>query len=218
MLFPSPQWFYSYDVILEILFAVITAFVSFFAISIYRKSSQKYVLYFGLGFAFISLSYLLQSVINFMILLRLGEREALILKIIAVQTLNNYCLLAHVLFFTLGLIFLLFITFKETRTRLLWLLIISSLSVIFMSANTLYMFYLLASIYLFFITWHHVWNYIRHRKKQQLLVALAFMFLFFGQFHFLISVNHDLFYVAGHVLELIAYIFVVWNFFLVRKR
>ncbi|MFP4423961.1 MAG: hypothetical protein ACLFP2_01890 [Candidatus Woesearchaeota archaeon] len=206
-----------YDVALEILFTLITAFVSFFAFYIYKKTSQRYVFYFSLAFACISISYFLQTILNILILIQLNNLENL-LQVLAVDFLNSFGLLVHALLFTMGLVFLLFITFKETRSRLLWLLTILSLSVIFVSGHTLYTFYLVASILLFFITWHYASNYIKYKHKNQLLVTLAFAFLFFGHVHFLISVDHHFFYVIGHVLELISYVLIVWNFLLVFRR
>jgi hypothetical protein len=51
-----------------------------------------------------------------------------------------------------------------------------------------------------------------------MLVAAAFLFLLFGRAHFIMSVDHELFYALGHILELVAYIFILWNFYLVRKH
>ncbi|MFW5991509.1 MAG: hypothetical protein ACOCQX_04740 [Candidatus Nanoarchaeia archaeon] len=218
LLFPSPAWFYKYNVILEFLFAIVTLIVAYIAFSIYKKTSQKYVLYFGLGFASFTVSYVIQSVLNLIILSRMGSSDELLVKLISVQAFNSIGLLTHAFFFTIGLAFLLFITFKEKRLRFLAFLILVSVSVIFASTNTLYMFYLISSIFLLFISWHYMANYLKSRKLSQLFVALAFLFLFFGHFHFLISVNHQTLYVIGKLLELLTYCFILGNFYVVYKK
>lgn len=218
LLFPTPDWFYTYETILEVLFACVTLIVSFIALSIYKKTYQRYVLFFGMGFGTISISYFIQTLLNFLILSRLGSNDTLTNKILSLQILNNIGLLTHTFFFVVGLAFLLFITFKEKRLRLLWFLIIISMSIIFGSHNTLYMFYLLSSIYLLFISLHYLSNFWKKRNWEQLLVALAFVFLFLGHFHFLVAVNSDFTYVIGKILELLAYCFIVWNLLVVWKR
>ncbi len=218
LLFPSPNWFYNYDVALEFLFALVTLFVSYVAFSIFRKTSQRYVLYFGIGFGTISFSYFIQSILNLIILYHLGSDENVIITILSIQGINLISLLAHIFLFTIGLSFLLFVTFKEKRLRLLWFLLLVSLPVIFLSQNTIYMFYLISSIYLFFISYHYTSNYLRKKSFDQLLVALAFVFLFLGHFHFLISVNHHFYYVVGKFLELFSYCFIVGNFYMVYKK
>ena len=68
-----------------------------------------------------------------------------------------------------------------------------------------------------FITWHFIKNYMNKKHPNTLLIALAFLFLLFGSFHFLISVDHQLFYAIGHILELFAYLLILLNLYLVRK-
>lgn len=218
LLFPTPNWFYRYDMVLEFAFALVTLFVAYFAFSIYRKTTHRYVLFFGIGFSAIALSYFIKSLFNIIIMYWLGTETNHLLAIISVQNLNFFSYLAHIFLFTIGLAFLLFITFKERRLRLLWFLLIVPLSVIFASANYMYIFYLISSIYLLFISYHYISVYFIKKNPGQLLVALAFLFLFLGHFHFLIAVNHEIFYVFGKVLEFFAYCFIVGNFYKVYTK
>ena len=85
-------------------------------------------------------------------------------------------------------------------------------------SNTLLAYYILSSIYLALISWHYIQNFLSNRQTKTLLVALAFIFLFFGSFHFFMSVNHELFYVIGYFLELLAYLLILANLYLVLKK
>ncbi len=216
--FYSPPWFFGYDVALEAIFAVITLLVSVFAYKIYTRTCQRSVKYFSISFFLISVSYFIQSILNFLIISRLSENVCTMMKIQSVSVFETMGILTHIFFMTVGLSILMYTTLKDKRLRALWLLLILSLSSIFLSRNILYMFYLVSTVYLMFISWHFIQNYLENRQVKTLLVAVAFLFLLFGSFHFLISVNHQLFYAIGHILELFAYIFICINFYLVRKR
>ncbi len=218
LLFPTPEWFYRYDMVLEFAFAIVTLFVAYFAFSIYRKTAQRFVLFFGIGFSTISLSYFIKSFFNVQIMYWLEMETNYLIAMITIQELNSFSFFAHIFLFTIGLAFLLFTTFKETRLRLLWFLLLVPLSVIFASVNYMYIFYLISSIYLFFISYHYISVYFIKKNPGQLLVALAFLFLFLGHFHFLIAVNHETFYVFGKILEFLAYCFIVGNFYKVYTK
>ncbi len=214
----SPSWFFGYEVVLELLFAVIALTVALFALKIYRISYQNQIKLFGISFSFISISYFIQSVFNYLIISKANENISRIFKIQSIARFDAMGLYAHIFFMTLGLVILAFMTFKSDKTRIFWLMLITILFGIFLSVNILYTFSLFSSIYLVFLSWHFINNYLQNRQKKTLLIALAFLFLLFGSFHFLIPVNHQLFYVIGQILELFAYLLILLNFYLVRKK
>ena len=139
-------------------------------------------------------------------------------KIESVFLFNAFGIYAHMIFMMIGLATLVYMTFKTKKYRILWLLISTSLLVLMLSKKTLYTFFLLSTIYLIFISWHFIENYLKNKQTKTLLVAIAFLFLLFGRIHFMFSINHDVFYAIGHVLELFAYLFILWNLCLVRKK
>jgi hypothetical protein len=213
----SPSWFFGIDVGLELAFAVVTLIVALFALKIYRLSDQQQAKLFGISFLLISISYFIQSLLNYLIISKLDQNISSVMKLQSVIFLDTIEIYAHMVLMMAGLALLAYMTFRTTKLRLYLLLLISSLGAIFMSENTLYMFFLMTSLYLLFICWHQFDTYIRNRDTKTLLIVLAFILLLFGQIHFIISVNHELFYVIGHVLELLAYLLVLWNFYLVQK-
>ena len=217
MLF-APTWFYGYDVVLEVLFSIVAFAVAVLAFKVYKKSAQRNAGLFGISFFLIGISYLIQSLLNFLILSRANESICRGLRIQSITAFNNIGVMVHILFMTIGLSMLLYITFRQKETKLLWLLIITSLSAIYFSYNMLYMFYLFSTIFLAFISWHFIQNYRNNSKSRTMVIALAFLFLLFGSFHFLVSVNHQLFYVIGHILELMAYLLILINYYLVLKK
>jgi hypothetical protein len=197
---------------------IISFLVGTFALHIYNKTKIASVKYFSIAFYFISLSYLIQTLINIVLFLNIKESVCCSINENFIIILSNLAKITHIFFLIVGLGIILFTTFRENRKRLLVLFIIMPLLVIFLSANLLYMFYLVSSIYLAFISWNYILNYFKSKRIKTLLVAIAFLFLFFGSFHFLISVNHQIFYVIGLFLELLAYILIFINLYLIIKK
>ena len=214
----SPDWFFGWDVVLELSFAIITMIVAFFALQVFRSTSQRQVKLLGISFLFFSASYFIQSVFNFLVFSEANEMVCSALNINSIAMFNLLGIYTHILFMTLGLVILVYMTFKTDKKRILWLLISTSILAILLSQNTLYLYFLFASIYLLFISWHFILNYFENKQKKTLLTATAFLFLLFGNIHFIFSVNHQLFYVIGHFLELVAYILILANLFLVLRR
>lgn len=211
----SPAWFYGYDIILESSFAIIAMVVALFSFRMYQKTRSSSVKLFGIAFMLISISYIIQSILNFMIITSLNQEICRMVKLRSVVMFENIGLLIHIVFFTIGLALLLYTTLRTKNTRLLWLLIIISFGVSFL--GSLYMFYFISTVYLAFISWHYIQNYLRKRQGNTLLIAFAFVFLLFGHFHYLIAVDHQTFYVIGHLLELFTYLLLAINLYLVQR-
>ena len=184
---------------------------------VYRATSQRLAQYFGYGFLLVAVAYLFQSVFNFLVYSKLNTQVCQIANLSSVSIVDTIGFYGYMLLMISGLAVLLFVSLKsEVKRTLLFLFIISVIGII-SSKKPLYTFYVLSSIYLLFISWHFIENYFKHRKAITLSSALAFIFLFFGAFHFLISVNHEVYYVIGHILSFFAYLMILINWYLVRK-
>ncbi len=214
----SPSWFFGYDIALEMIFAVISILIASFALKIYRKTDQRQIKLFSAAFLSIGISYIIESILNYLIISNANESICRAVNIESIELFNALAAYVHMFFMTVGLVLLVYLTFRIENKKLLLLLLITSLLLVFLSTNPVYAFYLASSIYLIFISWYYISNYRKSRQSQTLLVAVAFIFLLFGTIHFLISVNHQLFYVLGHVLELLAYVFILANLYMVLRK
>jgi hypothetical protein len=213
-----PSWFFNYGMLFELAFAIITLIVGIFAFKIHKLSEQKSAKLFGISFIFISLHYFIQSLLNFSILSTLNQNVCNLMKIDSVNSLNIMGAYSHMLFFIIGLATLTYMTLKiKNKTAYTLLLAITLVSIIF-SENKLLLFYATASTFLIFITIHYIKNYLKNKQIKTLFILIAFIFLLFGNLHFIFSVNHATYYVIGHFLELIAYLLILLNFILVQKK
>jgi hypothetical protein len=216
-IFMSPDWFLGYDVIFELFFFLISLVIALYALKVYRNTNQKLAQYFGYGFLLTAAAYFIQSISNYMVYSKLNTQICQIANLSSVSVVDAIGTYAYMLLMIFGLVVLLFVSLKSDKKRTLWILLSASVIAIMLSKNPMYTFYLLSSIYLAFIAWHFVENYLKNKQAITLTVALAFIFLWFGTFHFLISVDHATFYVIGHILGLFAYIMILINWYLVKK-
>lgn len=217
-MYMSPTWFYGYDVIFELVFAIISLVIAWFAFKIFKASDQRFAKYLGISFLLIGVSYILHSLFNFLAISKLNQNVCGIMKISSIALFDTVGLYLHMLFFLLGIILILFVVLKSKTKLMLYLLLAVSLTAMIFSNNPSLTYYLLSSIYLAIIAWHYIINFIEHKQTKTLLIALAFLLLFFGSFHYFFSVNHQFFYVIGHFLELIAYILILVNFYMVLRK
>jgi hypothetical protein len=217
-LYLIPDWFFGLDVVFELVFALVTLMVGLYAFKTYKLSDQRQSKIFGLAFIFFSISYFVQSFLNFAIISKLGESICNTIKLQSVTTFNLLGIYFHMFFFITGLITLVYITLKINNIKTYFLLLLVSFLSLILSFNRIYWFYVLSSLLLVFIVVHYFSNFSKNKRFKTLLVLIAFIFLLFSHLHFIFSVNHALFYAIGHFLELIAYILILINLLLILKK
>jgi hypothetical protein len=216
-IFITPEWFFGYDIALELIFAVITIFVSFYAWKIFKITEERNLRLFSLAFLFVSLSYITQSVLNFIILTQLQDEVCNFVNIQSVYLLNLFGIYFHAILFLIGLLLLAYIALKIYSLRtfiLMFLLVFTSL---YFSPQKTFMLYLLSTMLLGFIVYYYVTNYWNNRKPTTLLVTIAMMTLFAGYLYFIFATENPFYYVVGHVLELLAYALVLGNLIIILR-
>ena len=136
----------------------------------------------------------------------------------AVHSLSNFGIYDHMILFITGLVTLAYMTLKIKNISAYALFLAAILAVLLLSSNKLYFFYALSSILLIYISFYYLGNYLKSRKMSTLIVFTAFLFLLFGKTHFIFSIDHGTFYVAGHLLEFVAYTLILINLINVIRR
>jgi hypothetical protein len=213
-----PRWFFGYDIMLELVFTVITLLVSYYAFKYYRLSGKRELGLLSLGFLFISLSYLALSVANFEIITSLTDTGCKICRIEGLRLAHIYVIYLFMVLAMTGWTTLTYMTLRVKSLKTYVLVLLLSLVTLFITPHVLYVFYLVSSLLLIFILIQLVGNFMKSRQGRQLFIILAFGFLLFGRAHFVLAVNHSLFYVIGHVLELLAYALILANLLSIKWR
>jgi len=217
-IFSVPNWFFGYDAILELFFAVITLAVALYAFKVYKLSNQEQPKLFGLAFLAFSISYFIQSILNYLIITEAAQAVCEVVKIQSVALFNAIGIYIHMFFFIIGLVTLAYMTLKINSPKTYLILLASFLLSFFVVANKIPWFYMVSSLLLVFISLHYLFNFIKNKQTKTFLVFLAFLLLLFGHLHFIFSLNHVIYYAMGHFLELVAYILILINLVLVLKN
>ena len=206
-----PNWFFQYSIFFELAFAIITLFVAFQSFRIYKLTKEKSPMLFGVAFLLLSLSYFIQSTLNFGILHKLSQNVDVLQNISQVINLGLNALYTHMIFTLAALVLLIFITLKTKSPKTFILLLTISLLPIYLGRDPVHTFFVLSSTFEVFIAYHYLRNYLKNRHIPNLLVFIAFLLLLISDIHFIFSLNHNIFYVLGHFLELFAYLFILIN-------
>ncbi len=213
-----PQWFFGYGIFLELFFALITLSVAAYSWYIYRLCAQKECRLFAVGFGFISMAYFFWAGINFYVTSTF-DPSTLVLSLSNLNALGSLGVYAHVFLFILGLVTLAYMTFDGSSLRNYTLLATLSLVAIIFSEQKAIAFYFVSSLLLSFVVFYYGAKYYHSRRGTNLLVFLAFFFLFLGNVDFIFAAIDHVHYVVGHILQLLGYAFILLNFLLtLRKR
>jgi hypothetical protein len=214
----APNWFSYQSIIFELVFAIITLFVAFAAFRIYYLSKEKSAAWFGSGFLFFSISYILQSILNIGILFRLSETVDIIGKAREVINLGITAQNLHMILMITGLVIIAHISMKSKSLRNLLLLLAVTLTPMYFSHHPIFLFFMLSSILLGFITLSYLFNYLERKRFNTYLVFSAFLLLFLSNVLFIFSMQSTIFYVIAHFFELFSYLLMLINLTMCLKK
>jgi hypothetical protein len=218
-LYLMPAWFLGYDITLHLVFAIITLIVSAFAFRIYRLSAQRQPRLFATAFFFISMAYFMSALLNFLLLTRLNENVCIALKVASASALTMIGTYIYLLLFSIGLITLTYMTLRVRSAKIYFLLTITALVSILMSAEPVPLYHLISSVMLVYIIIHYAFDYSNKKKPNAMLMLAAFALLLLGNVHLIFPITGSpAYYVFAHCLELIAYAFILINLILVQRH
>ena len=215
-LFLVPEWFINFRVIMELLFFVVAGLVSLYSFKIYNLSYQRESRIFGVGFLLISISYLLRAIITIFLFTKLEEG----VRGIALENLNligTFGVYIHMIIFTLGLITILYTTFKTKCWQVYSLLAVTDLLLLKLSANKTLSFYMFSTILIFYICVHYAKEYIKYKNGKTALIFIAFVLLLLSTIEPIFSNTYNT-YVISDVIELGAYLLIALSLFLTIKK
>jgi len=212
-----PHWFAGYNAALEMLFFAIALLVGAYSLKVYQLSGQRQHKLFGISFLMISAAYFIQSVLNFASSYSMAGGCNL-QTMPLMHALNIVGIYAHMLLFTVGLVTLAYMALRVKDLKAYFLFAAVAIGAILVSLNKLYFFYVLSSILLIYISFFYLRNYLQSRKSNALTVFIGFLFLLFAKIHFIFSIDHSAYYVAGHLLEFVAYALILINLISVIRR
>lgn len=201
--------------IFEIIFAVVTLLVAINAFKVFKLTNLQSPRLFATGFFLITLGYILQSSMNGLFffylkdLIYTPQAAYVVLTAYSVFTYGFMCLTL------LGLITLVYMTFKIQKRRVYILLGLLALLTLMFTTNTLFMFYLFAAVLTSFLTYHYYMNFSEKPTFRTGLVLMGFFFLFLSNLKFLFFQQSSIFYFVGHSFSFMAYVLILANLLMV---
>ena len=203
----------------QIFYTIITFLISMLSFKIYNITKQNQPASISIAFFFISLSYGVQAFFNILIFLNIRHELYVMFGIHPLSVFNNFGVYFHAVFMLIGLATLSYITFRSNDKSVLWVLMLSSFIVIFLSRDVLLGFFMITSLYLGTLFYHFLTNcHKKKNRKEPLLIAFGFLFLFLGHIAFIFIRANLWFYYFGHLLTFIGYFLMLLNLILVLKK
>ena len=213
----TPDWFFIYSIIFELLFSFIGALVAIYSLKLYNVTKEKELKYFGIGFSFISLSYFIWSMINSFLLDKLTDGVQ-VLSLQEFVTIGSLGIYIYMLLFIVGLATLTYTALKVNNGKVYSLLIIISILIVILSDNKALSFQLLSSIFLIFLIMHYYSQFNKDKNYKRVIILVAFILLLLSRTQFILSTSQYIYYVIGHFLELIAYSLILLRLVLIIRK
>jgi len=208
-----PSWFLGLNIALEILFAIVTGVIAYYAFKIYRISDQRELKLFGASFTFLSVSYIFLTLIN-LLFLSVTQGNIHSLNVDRIIDLKDVFVGLFVFSFLLGFVTLFYTTLKIESGRVYTLLAILFIVAINYTADKSFMIYFLASIFLLFINYHYFREYYLKKNKNTLLTFIGMTFLLASNISLIVEANYFIptMYVVSNALEFVGYGFIIASF------
>lgn len=196
----GPDWFMGIDSIMQIIFALVTISIYFMSMKAYKFSREPKYKHFGLGFAFMSLAYVILAISNLAIVTRFYDGT--------VRGINFGSLfyLAHIFFILIGYCVLLLVSMK-VRSKKLAVLMFAFISLFVLFSYQYYIkFHIVSLILLLFIAHQFLENYQQKKSTNSALVFSTFYLLAMSEILLLATVYMPSLYVVGNLLQLLGYL------------
>jgi hypothetical protein len=214
----APEWFFIYELIFALVYALITLAVSLYSFKVYRLSNQRHSKLFGVAFLLLSISYFIEFILSLSVLSEINETIMSVIDFQNIITLNNLSIFSHMLFFTMALVTL-FYMILDVKSKVVYsaLLFISVLFLL-LAVDKVIFFFIFSSVLLIVISVDYLKNAINNKNKRTMLIVLAFVSLLIGHIHFIFSIANEIEYIIGSFFELTAYILILINLLKVLKN
>lgn len=203
-----PDWFFGFDLGMEVLFALVAFSVAIVAFKINSVTKEKKIRLFGVAFLLIGISYVILAALNFWFV-TIATEGFKIVNISDVQVIGVISLYAFMILFVSGLVTLVYITCDSNKGKTYYVIFGLSLMVIAASLYKLVTFRILAAFLFSFIAFHYFEEFLKNKNKRAFWTLMAFVFLFMGSVNFILSPIFYWSYIIGHLFELSAYMIIL---------
>ena len=207
---------------MQVVFALVTLGVAYYAYRVHRLSRQRSPLLFGMAFLGVSGAYFVQALFNYLLLI--GIRTQHIMGTSNPNVVNGafqlsvFAVYLHMILMIAGVSLLAYVTLKERGAKIYLLLLFISMVGLFLTFHPSLLFYLIISIFLAFITAQHYQRHMKRPNKNTLLVFLGFGMVFLGTVQLAFATALSALYVSGHFIVLLGYLVLLASLLRIVRR
>ena len=199
----GPQWFQGYDILFNIVFAVITIFIAGLSYKASSLTKEKKYTFFGTAFLLIATSYLI-----FILFALFFNKLRPILEVF------DFVFFLHMLLMLVALTILLIVVLKIKNKKVTSLIFVFILLFILFSFQYFIKFHIISFFLLGFLTLQFYSNYKKKRNINTKFVFVSFFLLTCSHIFFAAIRASEALYIAGEVLQLLG--FIILFFMLMR--
>lgn len=212
MVYFGPSWFLGVDVEFQLLFTLITFGIAIYAHKLARIARAKNYFILSAGFLLISAGYAVRTITNFAIYYGLMPQTRL-----SLDWMHFAGFYISSILFLGGLVLLLSTAFKVRDIRPTIMLFITSIIAFFTSNNRPVLLFLLSFFFISMLVYHHAKNFWLKGNSTAFAVLVGFSLILLGQLNFLFRFS-SLFYVGGHLAELLGYLVLLFAILKISRK
>ena len=218
----GPSWFYGIDSGFGVFAMLVTILIGIYSFRIFLIAKDRKYLYFTMAFLFISVSYLIRAAADYVVFRHLIGRMpnvvAAVTSVANLPTLYSLGYLVHVFLMFAGFMILVAIFLRIHNIRTLSLLFIFILILSFLSQSKFVAFHVTLLVMLLYIVIHLFRNHMKKKTINSFLVLYSMLSLMVSHIFFFMIIFDKLYYVVGHVLQLVGFSLLLLNLVLVFRK
>jgi hypothetical protein len=219
----SPNWFYGFDSIIEIVAIITCIMLVFYSYKCYKLTSEKRYGYFSIAFLSLTLAFIskvagtlgmYKPIIKQTVI---GHTIQITFRTLTIDQINAWGFLLYIFFTILGFMALFLIVSRLTwkDKRVMALLLYFVLITTWLGAIHYQLFYLTTFAMLSLITYSYFKNYKEIKSKNSLIVAIGFSILLVSHFFFVFVIYSRTLYVATEIIQLLGFLCLLLPFMLI---
>ena len=202
VLITGPQWFGGYDILFNVIFAVVTLLIAGLSYRAKHLKQEKKYGYFGLAFLLIGIAHIV-----FVIFAAL--QNTVLAQVLQVF---DFVFLIHMFLMLLAYFILILVILKIENKNAIALLFVLLLLLVAFSYQYFIKFHIISLVLLGFLTLQFYKNYLKKKNINSKFVYISFFLLTCSHIFFAGIRASQAVYVAGEVFQLLGFILLFFMF------
>ncbi|MEK6947119.1 MAG: hypothetical protein AABX32_05935 [Nanoarchaeota archaeon] len=220
----TPQWFYSKDLLIDAISALVLLLIASFSVMYYKLNKKnKNYLYLAGSFFLIALSFLFKILTNFTIYYKVFVTRHLgdfILTYPTVQVSNVLFFVGFLLYRLLTLLglYMLYSVYQKNQSKSnIFLMVLFIIILTYFSELEYFIFHIIALALLVLITLQYYNTYKKNKQSASKFVTASFAIIGVSQIFSIFIFYDNVYYVVAELIQLVGYLILLMTFIRVLR-